>query len=80
MIGLPLGGKVWIATGHMDMRKGLIRLVGMVNQSLLCDPMSGHLFVLGGRLLLLERHECKENASACLEVNCCDSRLKPESG
>lgn len=49
MIGLPSGAKVWIATGHTDMRKGLIGLAGMVKQTLLCDPMSGHLFVFRGR-------------------------------
>jgi transposase len=49
LIGLPSGSKVWIATGHTDMRKGLIGLAGMVKQTLLCDPLSGHLFVFRGR-------------------------------
>jgi len=49
VIGLPWGSKVSIATGHTDMRMGLIGLAGMVKQTLLCDPLSGHLFVFRGR-------------------------------
>lgn len=41
--------KVWLATGHTDMRKGFPGLSLMVQEALKRDPMCGHLFVFRGR-------------------------------
>lgn len=49
MIPVPTGVKVWLATGHTDMRKGFPGLSLMVQETLKRDPMCGHLFVFRGR-------------------------------
>jgi transposase len=49
MIPVPVGVKVWLATGHTDMRKGFPGLSLMVQETLKRDPMCGHLFVFRGR-------------------------------
>ena len=49
MIPVPVGVKVWLATGHTDMRKGFPGLSLMVQEALKRDPMCGHLFVFRGR-------------------------------
>ncbi|MDH7789110.1 transposase [Ochrobactrum sp. 19YEA23] len=49
MIPVPVGVKVWLATGHTDMRKGFPGLSLMVQEVLKRDPMCGHLFVFRGR-------------------------------
>ena len=49
MIPVPSGVRVWLATGHVDMRKGFPGLSPMVQETLKRDPMSGHLFVFRGR-------------------------------
>jgi transposase len=49
MIPLPSGVRVWLATGHTDMRKGFPGLSMLVQEVLKRDPLSGHLFVFRGR-------------------------------
>ena len=49
MIPVPSGARVWLATGHTDMRKGFDGLALMVQETLKRDPHGGHLFVLRGR-------------------------------
>ena len=49
MIPLPSGVRVWLATGHTDMRKGFPGLSLQVQEVLRRDPLSGHLFVFRGR-------------------------------
>ncbi|MBY3187899.1 IS66 family insertion sequence element accessory protein TnpB [Rhizobium laguerreae] len=49
MIPVPSGVKVWLATGHTDMRKGFPGLSLMVQETLKRDPMCEHLFVFRGR-------------------------------
>ncbi|MBB3979853.1 transposase [Rhizobium azooxidifex] len=49
MIPVPVGVKVWLSTGHTDMRKGFPGLSLMVQETLKRDPMCGHLFVFRGR-------------------------------
>ena len=49
MIPIPQGVKVWIATGHTDMRKGFDGLALAVQEQLKRDPHSGNLFVFRGR-------------------------------
>ena len=49
MIPVPSGTRVWLATGHTDMRKGYQSLALLVQETLKRDPHSGHLFVFRGR-------------------------------
>ena len=49
MITLPAGTRVWIATGHTDMRKGFDGLALRVQETLSRDPHCGHLFVFRGK-------------------------------
>lgn len=49
MIPVPTGTRVWLATGHIDMRKGFDGLALMVQETLRRNPHSGHLFVFRGR-------------------------------
>jgi len=49
MIPVPSGVRVWLATGHTDMRKGYQSLALLVQETLKRDPHSGHLFVFRGR-------------------------------
>ena len=49
MIPIPAGVRVWLATGHTDMRKGFDGLALIVQETLKRDPHSGHLFVFRGR-------------------------------
>ena len=41
--------RVWLATGHTDMRKGFSSLAVLVQEKLKQDPHAGHLFVFRGR-------------------------------
>ncbi|MER8649236.1 IS66 family insertion sequence element accessory protein TnpB [Mesorhizobium sp. M1121] len=45
MILVPSGVRVWLATGHTDMRKGFPGLALVVQETLKRDPHNGHLFV-----------------------------------
>lgn len=49
LIPIPQGCRVWIATGHTDMRKGFDGLSLIVQETLKRDPHGGHLFVFRGR-------------------------------
>ncbi len=49
MIPVPSGVRVWLATGHTDMRKGFDGLALLVQETLKHDPHSGHLFVFRGK-------------------------------
>ena len=49
MIPIPAGVRVWLATGHTDMRKGFDGLALTVQETLKRDPHGGHLFVFRGR-------------------------------
>lgn len=49
MIPVPTGVRVWLATGHTDMRKGFASLAVIVQEMLKRDPNGGHLFVFRGR-------------------------------
>ena len=45
---IPSGARVWIATGHTDMRRGMQGLALMVQQHLGRDPFAGDLWVFRG--------------------------------
>lgn len=49
MIPVPSGLRVWLATGHTDMRKGFDGLAVLVQDHLRRDPFSGQAFVFRGR-------------------------------
>ena len=45
MFGLGAATRIYLAPGATDMRKGFNGLYGLVSDQLLCDPLSGHLFL-----------------------------------
>jgi transposase len=49
MIPVSAGVRVWLATGHTDMRRGFPSLALLVQEQLKQDPYSGHLFIFRGR-------------------------------
>jgi transposase len=49
MIPIPSGVRVWIATGHTDMRRGMQSLALTVQESLKRDPHAGDLYIFRGR-------------------------------
>jgi len=49
MIPVPSGVRVWIATGHTDMRRGMQGLALQVQESLKRDPHAGDLYMFRGR-------------------------------
>ena len=49
MIPVPSGVRVWIATGHTDMRRGMYSLALLIQESLKRDPHGGDLYVFRGR-------------------------------
>ena len=48
MLAIPPGMRVWLASGHTDMRRGMNGLAAQVQQSLGRDPHAGDLFVFRG--------------------------------
>ena len=49
MIPIPGRVRVWIATGHTDMRRGMLGLSLMVQEHLGHDPFGGDVFVFRGK-------------------------------
>ena len=49
MIALPAGGRIYLACGHTDMRRGFDGLAVMVQEVLTHDPHSGALFAFRGK-------------------------------
>ena len=49
MSPIPSGVRVWIASGHTDMRKGMPGLVLLVQEALGRDPFAGDVYVFRGR-------------------------------
>ena len=49
MIPIASGLRVWLATGHTDMRRGMNSLSLQVQEVLLRDPHGGDLFVFRGK-------------------------------
>ena len=49
MIAFASGVRVWLATGHTDMRKGFDTLALLVQETLKRDPHAGDLYVFRGR-------------------------------
>ena len=66
MIPIPSGVRVWLATGHTDMRKGFGSLALLVQETLKYDPHDGHLFVFRGRRGDLVKVIWHDGQGACL--------------
>jgi transposase len=49
MIPIPSGVRVWIATGHTDMRRGMNSLALLVQEAFKRDPHGGDLYVFRGK-------------------------------
>lgn len=49
MIPVPSGVRIWIATGHADMRKGMAGLSLLVQEDFKRDPFAGDVFIFRGR-------------------------------
>jgi transposase len=45
MFGLGPATRIYLAAGATDMRKGFEGLYGLVRDRLLCEPVSGHIFL-----------------------------------
>lgn len=68
MIPVPVGVKVWLATGHTDMRKGFASLSLQVQEVLRRNPVGGHLFCFRGRRGDLIKVIWHDGQGACLFV------------
>lgn len=66
MMLLPSGVRVWLATGHTDMRRGFAALSLQVQEVLRGDPLSGHLFCFRGRRGDLLKVIWHDGQGACL--------------
>jgi transposase len=66
MIPVPTGVRVWLATGHTDMRRGFPGLALQVQEVLKCNPLGGHLFVFRGRRGDLIKVIWHDGDGACL--------------
>jgi transposase len=66
VISLGSEARVWLATGHTDMRKGFNGLALQVQETLRRDPHCGHLFVFRGRRGDLLKIIWHDGQGACL--------------
>ena len=74
MIPVPAGVRVWLATGHTDMRRGFPGLALLVQETLnrsddaklRLDPHGGHLFVFRGKRGDLIKVIWHDGQGACL--------------
>ncbi len=66
MIAIPTGVRVWLATGHTDMRCGFPSLALRVQEVLKRDPLSGHLFCFRGKRGDLIKLIWHDGQGACL--------------
>ena len=49
MIPIPTGVRIWVATGHTDMRRGMRGLALQVQEGLGRDPFAGDVYIFRGR-------------------------------
>ena len=49
MIPIASGVRVWVATGHTDMRRGMNSLALLVQEGFHRDPYGGDLYVFRGK-------------------------------
>jgi transposase len=68
MIPLPSGVRVWVVTGHTDMRKGFASLALLIQETLKRDPFDGNLFIFRGRRGDLIKIIWHDGQGACLFI------------
>jgi transposase len=73
MIPIPAGVRVWLATGHTDMRKGFDGLALIVQETLKSDLHAGDLYVCRGRRGDLIKCLWWDGSGLCLFANDLDS-------
>ena len=66
MIPLPSGVRVWLATGHTDMRRGWPSLALLVQEQLKRNPHDGNLYIFRGRRADLIKVIWFDGQGACL--------------
>ena len=66
MITIPGNVRVWLATGHTDMRRGFRSLALMVQEELKRDPHCGDLYLFRGRRSDLSKIIWHDGQGACL--------------
>jgi transposase len=66
MIAIPGNVRVWLATGHTDMRRGFPSLARLVQEGLKRDPHIGDLYVFRGRRSDLIKIIWHDGQGACL--------------
>ena len=66
MITLAGGTRVWLATGHTDMRRGFPSLALLVQQNFGRNPHAGDLYVFRGRRSDLVKIIWHDGQGACL--------------
>jgi transposase len=66
MITVPGNVRVWLATGHTDMRRGFRALSLLVQEALKRDPHAGDLYVFRGRRSDLIKIIWHDGQGACL--------------
>jgi transposase len=66
MIALPPGVRVYLACGVTDMRKGMVGLAMLVQQSLGDDPFSGALYAFRGRRAALIKLLWHDGIGLCM--------------
>src|ERR1700735_3213901 len=66
MIAIPGNVRVWLATGHTDMRRGFPSLARLVQEGLKRDPHAGDLYVFRGRRDDLIKIIWHDGQGACL--------------
>lgn len=67
MIPISSSVRVWIASGHCDMRKGMQGLALIVQEGLGRDPFKGDVFVFRGKSGQLP--------TFCIRFSFCDDRI-----
>ena len=72
MIAIPGNVRVWLATGHTDMRRGFPSLARLVQEDLNRDPHAGDLYVFRGR-----RGDHESRGTCYTDYLSCCSRFKP---
>jgi transposase len=75
MIVAPSGVKVHIACGVTDLRKGIDGLATLVQEILLEDPFSGHLFAFRGRTANLIKILSWDGTGLCLFTKRLEHRI-----
>jgi transposase len=66
VIAFPSEARVWLATGHTDMRKGFGSLALLVQENLKRNPHGGDLYVFRGRQGNLVKLIWHDGQGACL--------------